>query len=52
MLNAEATVLNQRRLSADLKARVLDVQVALIRALGGGYTGDADLLASSSAAPR
>jgi NodT family efflux transporter outer membrane factor (OMF) lipoprotein len=37
VLNAEATVLNQRRLATDLKARALDVQIALIRALGGGY---------------
>jgi NodT family efflux transporter outer membrane factor (OMF) lipoprotein len=43
VLNAEATVLAQRRLAADLKARALDVQIALIRALGGGYTPDADL---------
>jgi NodT family efflux transporter outer membrane factor (OMF) lipoprotein len=40
VLNAEATVLNQRRLGTDLKARALDVQIALIRALGGGYAGD------------
>ncbi len=37
VLNAEAGVLNQRRQAADLKARVWDAQVALIRALGGGY---------------
>ena len=37
VLNAEAGVLNQRRLGADLKARALDVQIGLIRALGGGY---------------
>jgi outer membrane protein TolC len=43
VLNAEATVLAQRRLAADLKARALDVQIGLIRALGGGYTPDADL---------
>ena len=34
-------MLAQRRLAADLKARALDSQVALIRALGGGYR-DAD----------
>ncbi len=38
VLNAEATVLAQRRQSADLKARALDTQIALIRSLGGGYT--------------
>jgi NodT family efflux transporter outer membrane factor (OMF) lipoprotein len=37
VLNAEAAVLNQRRLAADLRARALDTQIALIRALGGGY---------------
>lgn len=36
VLNAEAGVLNQRRLAVDLKARALDSQVALIKALGGG----------------
>jgi len=41
VLNAESTVLNQRRQAADLKARALDVQITLIRALGGGYAGDA-----------
>jgi NodT family efflux transporter outer membrane factor (OMF) lipoprotein len=40
VLNAETTVLSQRRLGADLKARALDVQIALIRALGGGYADD------------
>jgi NodT family efflux transporter outer membrane factor (OMF) lipoprotein len=43
VLNAEAGVLNQRRLAADLKARALDGQIALARALGGGYTPDAAL---------
>ena len=38
VLNAESTVLTQRRLGTDLKARALDTQVALIRSLGGGYT--------------
>jgi NodT family efflux transporter outer membrane factor (OMF) lipoprotein len=37
VLSAEINVLNQRRLGADLKARELDSQVALARALGGGY---------------
>jgi NodT family efflux transporter outer membrane factor (OMF) lipoprotein len=37
VLNAEAGVLSQRRLGADLKARALEVQIGLIRALGGGY---------------
>ncbi|MEP7299713.1 MAG: TolC family protein, partial [Burkholderiales bacterium] len=47
VLNAEATVLNQRRQAADLKARAIDTQIALIRALGGGYAGDATLVAGA-----
>jgi NodT family efflux transporter outer membrane factor (OMF) lipoprotein len=37
VLNAEASVLNQRRQAADLVARTLDTQIVLMRALGGGY---------------
>ena len=40
VLNAEAGVLNQRRLGVDLKARALELQIGLIRALGGGYVAD------------
>lgn len=40
VLSAETNVLAQRRQAADLKARALDSQVALIRALGGGYAAD------------
>ncbi|MDB5892872.1 MAG: transporter [Rhodoferax sp.] len=39
VLTAETNVLNQRRQRVDLSARALDTQVALIRALGGGYAG-------------
>ena len=38
VLSAETAVLVQRRLAVDLAARALDTQVALARALGGGYT--------------
>jgi NodT family efflux transporter outer membrane factor (OMF) lipoprotein len=38
VLTAETSVLAQRRQAVDLSARALDTQVALIRALGGGYT--------------
>jgi NodT family efflux transporter outer membrane factor (OMF) lipoprotein len=38
VLTAETNVLTQRRLAVDLSARRLDTQVALIRALGGGYS--------------
>ena len=37
VLTAETSMLAQRRLAVDLSARALDTQVALIRALGGGY---------------
>jgi NodT family efflux transporter outer membrane factor (OMF) lipoprotein len=37
VLAAETAVLNQRRLSVDLSARAFDTQVALVRALGGGF---------------
>ena len=40
VLSAETAVLNQRRLAVDLTARALDTQVALMRALGGGYRVD------------
>ncbi len=40
VLTAETSVLNQRRLAVDLAARALDTQVALMRALGGGYTAN------------
>ena len=41
VLNAEAGVLNQRRQATDLRSRALDTQIALIRALGGGYAAEA-----------
>ena len=40
VLAAENAVLAQRRLGTELRARQLDTQVALSRALGGGYTPD------------
>jgi NodT family efflux transporter outer membrane factor (OMF) lipoprotein len=40
VLTAETSVLNQRRQGVDLAARALDTQVALMRALGGGYQAD------------
>jgi NodT family efflux transporter outer membrane factor (OMF) lipoprotein len=40
VLTADTTVLNQRRTGVDLAARALDTQVALMRALGGGYRGE------------
>jgi NodT family efflux transporter outer membrane factor (OMF) lipoprotein len=40
VLSAESNVIAQRRSATDLKARAIDTQVALIRALGGGYVAD------------
>jgi outer membrane protein TolC len=37
VLTAETIVLQQRSADAELKARVLDTNVQLIRALGGGF---------------
>lgn len=49
VLSAEVNVLIQRRLGADLKARELDSQVALARALGGGYDAAAQAQLSNRA---
>lgn len=49
VLSAEVNVLAQRRLGADLKARELDSQVALARALGGGYDAAAQAQLSTNA---
>lgn len=40
VLTAETSVLSQRRQGVDLAARALDTQVALMRALGGGYRAE------------
>ncbi|MFT4268142.1 MAG: efflux transporter outer membrane subunit [Xenophilus sp.] len=42
VLTAETAVLAQRRQGVDLAARALDTQVALARALGGGWQDDTD----------
>jgi outer membrane protein TolC len=42
VLSAETSVLTQRRAAADLRARALDGQAELMRALGGGYVAPAD----------
>ena len=47
VLAAETEVLAQRRLAVDLAARALDSQVALVRALGGGYTPAAESVAAA-----
>jgi NodT family efflux transporter outer membrane factor (OMF) lipoprotein len=38
LLVAEQSLLNQRRVVADLRSRALTLDVALIKSLGGGYT--------------
>ena len=40
VLTSESAVLAQRRASVDLKARAVDTQTALIRALGGALSGE------------
>jgi outer membrane protein TolC len=47
VLSAEVTVLGQRRDGVDLAARAYDSQVALVRALGGGWQPDIAQTASS-----
>ena len=49
VLTAETSVLAQRRLKVDLVARALETQVALMRALGGGYAASQTPDATSAA---
>ncbi len=42
VLNAETNVIAQRRITTDLRARAIDSQVLLVRALGGGYAASAE----------
>lgn len=44
VLGSESQVLAQRRLAVDLQARRLDTRVALLQALGGGWTDDTPAL--------
>ena len=50
VLNAETNVIAQRRLTTDLRARAIDSQMLLVRALGGGYAAPADAVALSASA--
>ncbi|WP_454764204.1 AdeC/AdeK/OprM family multidrug efflux complex outer membrane factor [Cupriavidus campinensis] len=50
VLNAESNVLQQRRLATDLQARRLDLQMGLMKTLGGGYQEEAPAAAASKAA--
>jgi NodT family efflux transporter outer membrane factor (OMF) lipoprotein len=49
VLSAETAVLTQRRQAVDLSARALDIQVQLIRALGGGFSPEASALTATNA---
>jgi NodT family efflux transporter outer membrane factor (OMF) lipoprotein len=48
VLNAESNVLAQRRLATDLRARAIESQMLLVRALGGGYVAPAEVRALAS----
>jgi NodT family efflux transporter outer membrane factor (OMF) lipoprotein len=48
VLSAETSVLGQRRQAADLLARTLDTQIALMRSLGGGYAASEKLASAST----
>jgi NodT family efflux transporter outer membrane factor (OMF) lipoprotein len=45
VLTAETAVLQQRRIAVQLQARALDLDVELVRALGGGYASSAPPIA-------
>ncbi len=51
VLTAETGVLAQRRLAVDLAGRALDTQVALMRALGGGYQAPAAAAQAAKSSP-
>jgi NodT family efflux transporter outer membrane factor (OMF) lipoprotein len=51
VLNAETNVIAQRRLATDLRARAIDSQMLLVRALGGGYAAPQGAPALASASP-
>ena len=48
VLSAETAVIAQRRAGADLRARAIDSQVVLIRALGGGFSAPEEPIASAA----
>ena len=49
VLAAQTTVLTQRLADTDLKARHLTSEVALVRALGGGFDAGSDLPQNTAA---
>ena len=48
VLQAQTNELAQRRVTIDLKYRVIDTQIALVRALGGGYRNDIGFAAATA----
>jgi len=51
VLSAEQPLLQQRSLDADLAARELEVEINLIRALGGGFGPPAAIATTTKATP-
>lgn len=49
VLNAEINVITQRHVATELRARAVDSQMLLVRALGGGYAAGDDARALASA---
>lgn len=48
-LTVETQLLAQRRAEVDVKAKRMDLQVALVRALGGGFVDNAKIVAANNA---
>jgi NodT family efflux transporter outer membrane factor (OMF) lipoprotein len=51
VLTAESTLVTQRQVAADLQAQTLTANVALVRALGGGFIDDSSSNSSNSKGP-
>jgi outer membrane protein TolC len=51
VLTAEGTLVSQRRATADLKAQALSANIALVRALGGGFIDNTTNASSNSKGP-
>ncbi len=52
VLSAESAVIAQRQASVDLRARQLNIDIALVRALGGGFVGAGPALDPTLSASR
>jgi outer membrane protein TolC len=51
VLTAESTLVSQHRAVADLQAQTLTANVALVRALGGGFIDDTSTASANSKGP-